>query len=78
MSFKAISLVCLHDKVTFAAMNMGCSGVMSGPGLFQKARQGFMLHCLIFVSVHQSTAHHTLKIYQNGKDCEGNPEKDKL
>lgn len=62
MLFKAISLVCLHDKLTFAGMNMVFIGVMSGPGLFQKARQGFMLQCLIFVSVHQSTALHTLKI----------------
>jgi hypothetical protein len=78
MLCKTIFLVCLgQDKLTFEAVKMVCSGVMSGPGLFQKAKQGFVLQCLIFVSVHQSTALHTLNIYPNGKECEGNTERDK-
>lgn len=36
-------LVCLgHDKLTFAAVKMIYSSVMSGPGLFQKVSLGFI------------------------------------
>lgn len=66
-----------HDKLTFADVKMVCSNVMSGPGLFQKARLGFILPCLIFVSVYQNRALHNLKFYQNENECEENTERDR-